>query len=144
MRRTNKPTRSTRITYLPPLEEAASTLHDEVEIQELRERTAAFALRIITLFRALPRNEEARVLGRQVLRSGTAVGANYREARRARSNAEFVAKMGDCLKELDETDYWLVLLADATVMPSHRFSEIIAETRELMAIFFTIIRAKSG
>ena len=144
MKRAQKRSQSTKVTYLPAFEVEASTLLDEVEVQGLKERTKAFALRIIGLFRALPRNEEARVLGRQVLRSGTSVGANYREARRARSNAEFVAKMGDCLKELDETDYWLELLADAKVMPSHRFGEMIAETRELMAIFFTIIRAKSG
>ena len=113
-------------------------------MQDLRARTKSYAIRIIALFRALPRSEEARVLGRQVLRSGTSVGANYREARRARSNAEFVAKMGDCLKVLDESDYWLELLADAKVMPARRFSEIIAETRELMAIFFTIIRSQSA
>jgi four helix bundle protein len=69
---------------------------------ELRERTKQFGLRIVRMFVALPKTDEARVLGRQVLRSGTSVGANYREAHRSRSKAEFIAKIGDCLKELDE------------------------------------------
>jgi four helix bundle protein len=133
-----------KVSYLPPAGTVTPIVQEGAELQDLRSRTKACALRVIKLFRALPRNEETRVLGRQLLRSGTAVGANYREARRARSDAEFVAKMGDCLKELYESDYWLELLADAKVMPSNRFSEIIAETRELMAIFFTIIRSKSG
>ena len=83
---------------------------------DLRERTKAFALRIIRMFVALPKTEEARVIGRQVLRSGTSVGANYREAHRSRSKSEFVSKIGDCLKELDETTYWLELLAILTTI----------------------------
>ncbi|MDR3406168.1 MAG: four helix bundle protein [Chthoniobacter sp.] len=67
------------------------------EGSDLRERTKVFALRVIKMFTALPKPEEARVLGRQVLRSGTSVGANYREAQRSRSKAEFIAKIGDCL-----------------------------------------------
>ena len=68
------------------------------EVSDLRERTKVFALRFLRMFAALPKTEEARVLGRQVLRSGTSVGANYREAQRGRSKAEFIAKIGDCLK----------------------------------------------
>jgi len=74
---------------------------------DLPERTKAFALRVIRMYTALPKTTEAQVLGKQVLRSGTSVGANYREANRARSRAEFTAKVGDCLKELDETAYWM-------------------------------------
>jgi four helix bundle protein len=76
---------------------------------DLVERTMEFALRIVRMFVSLPKSEEARVLGRQVLRSGTSVDANYREAQRDRPKAEFIAKIGDCLKELDETSYWLEL-----------------------------------
>ena len=73
--------------------------------KDLRERTTRFALRVIKMYSSLPRSTVAKVLGKQVLRSGTSVGANYREATRGRSRAEFIAKMGDCLKELDETIY---------------------------------------
>ena len=76
----------------------------------LRERTKEFALRIIRLFSALPKTVEARVLGKQLLRSGTSVGANYREAYRARSKSEFIAKCGDSLRELEESAYWLELV----------------------------------
>jgi len=76
--------------------------------KDLKERTKFFALRIIRMYSALPKSTEALVLGKQVLRSGTSVGANYREASQGRSKAEFVAKMGDCLKELEETTYWFV------------------------------------
>src|SRR4029079_5572855 len=78
---------------------------------DLALRTKTFALGIIRLFSALPKTTEAQVIGKQVLRSGTSVGANYREAYRGRSKAEFVSKCGDCLREIEETAYWLDLLA---------------------------------
>ncbi len=82
----------------------------EGERVDLRVRTRAFALRVIRLFSALPHRVEAEVIGKQVIRSGTSVGANFREAHRARSAAEFIAKLGDCLKELEEHptgwSYW--------------------------------------
>jgi len=78
----------------------------------LRDRTKQFALRIVEMFSVIPKTTEAQVLGKQVLRSGTSVGANYREAYRARSKAEFIAKCGDSLRELEETAYWLELLVD--------------------------------
>ena len=74
--------------------------------QDLKPRTKAFALRVIRLYSKLPKSD-SQVLGRQVLRSGTSVGANYREASRSRSKAEFISKTGDCLKEIEETEYWL-------------------------------------
>src|SRR5205814_6633749 len=87
--------------------------------QDLKSRTKAFALRIIRMYSKLPKNDAvAQVLGRQVLRSGTAVGANYREASRGRSKAEFTSKTGDCLKEIEETEYWLELLADSGCLPA--------------------------
>ena len=107
---------------------------------DLRERTKVFSLRIIKLFTSLPKTEEASVLGKQVLRSGTSVGANYREAQRARSKAEFIAKIGDCLKELDETDYWLELLVDSGIVPSAKLAPLRDECDQLLAIFTTISR----
>ena len=80
--------------------------------EDLRDRTKKFALRVVRLYSNLPKTTEAQVMGKQVLRSGTSVGANYREARRSRSNAEFIAKLGDCLKELDESSYWFELLEE--------------------------------
>ncbi len=109
------------------------------ESEPLGERTKAFALRIIRLYRALPKSTEAQVLGKQVLRSGTSIGANYREASRARSQIEFIAKMGDCLKELEETIYWLELLSDVEVLPPEKLAAICDESHQLTAIFTTII-----
>ena len=115
------------------------------EVPDLRNRTKAFALRIIKMFPALPKTEEARVLGRQVLRSGTSVGANYREAHRARSKAEFIAKIGDCLKELDETAYWLELLDESAIVSTAKLASLRDECNQLLAIFTTISKkAKSN
>lgn len=108
--------------------------------RDLRERTKAFALRVVKMFTALPKSAEAQVLGKQVLRSGTSVGANYREAYRARSRAEFSAKMGDCLRELEETAYWLELLADSTIVTPTRLESLRQENHELIAIFVTILK----
>jgi len=108
---------------------------------DLRVRTKQFALRVIRLFSALPRGPVADVIGKQLLRSGTSVGANFREAHRARSDAEFVCKVGDCLKELEETWYWLELLIDAELISAHRLAPLLDECNELMAIL-TIIAKK--
>ena len=80
------------------------------EFERLQERTRNFALRIIKLFRSLPKTDDARILGKQLLRSGTSIGANYRAAGRARFRAEFVAKLGIVLEEADETAFWLELM----------------------------------
>ena len=107
-------------------------------------RTKDFALRIIRVYSSLPKSSVAQVLGKQILRSGTSVGANYREANRARSKAEFIAKMGDSLKELDETCYWLELFLESGTVTPARLHDLSDECRQLMAIFITIIkRAKS-
>ena len=108
------------------------------ERQNLRERTKKLALRIIRLYTALPKSEAARVIGRQLLRSGTSVGANYREAYRARSDAEFVSKVGICLQELDETAYWLELLEEADIVPAQKLTLLQEEVNQLLAIFTTI------
>lgn len=104
---------------------------------DLSQRTKLFGLQIIKLFVALPKSEEARILGRQMLRSGTSVGANYREAKRSRSKAEFVAKLGDCLKELDETAYWLELLAESGIVAPAKLKSLQDETHQLLAILTT-------
>jgi four helix bundle protein len=112
---------------------------------DLRERTKAFALRIIRMFVALPKTEEARVIGRQVLRSGTSVGANYREAHRSRSKVEFIAKIGDCLKELDETAYWLELLTESAIVPAPKLAPLQDECHQLIAILTTVSeKTKAG
>lgn len=107
---------------------------------DLRERTKKFVLRVIRLFDALPRKTGAQVPGRQLLRSATSVGANYREAQRSRYKLEFAAKVGDCLKELDETAYWLELLVDSGLMPAAKLSALCDECDQLLAIFTTIAR----
>lgn len=108
--------------------------------RDLVGRTTEFALRVVRMFVALPKTEEARVLGKQALRSGTSVGANYREAQRARSKAEFVAKIGDCLKELDETAYWLELLVRGNIVPEAKLSALRDESNQLLAIFTAIAK----
>ena len=113
--------------------------------EDLRARTKEFALRIIRMFSALPKTTLAQVLGKQVLRSGTSVGANYREARRGRSRPEFISKIGDCLKELDETAYWLELMADSGVLGAQKLSALRKECEELLSILTTISRkTKAG
>ena len=110
------------------------------EPEGLRERTRAFSLRVIALFRALPREDVARTLGRQVLRSGTSPGAHYREASRARSTAEFISKMNGGLQELEETAYWFELLMQSETVPTQKLQPLYDETQELIAIFVACIR----
>jgi four helix bundle protein len=107
---------------------------------DLRDRTKSFALRIIRMFSALPKTTEAQVLGKQLLRSGTSIGANYREAFRARSKLEFIAKCGDSLREIEETAYWLELLVDAKIISADKLQPLRAECEELTAIFVTILK----
>lgn len=107
--------------------------------QDLRSRTTEFALRIIRLYSSLPKSTEAQVLGKQVLRSGTSVGAHYREGHRAKSDADIVNKFGSLLQELDETDFWLDLLVRAGIVPAVKVESLIKETNELLAIFTTIV-----
>ena len=113
--------------------------------KDLRPRTKQFARRIIRLYVALPKTDgAAQVLGKQMLRSGTSAGANYREADRARSKAEFIAKIGDCLKEADETLYWLGLLLEESFVPARRLQPLVNEANELVAIFTTIAKRARG
>jgi four helix bundle protein len=111
---------------------------------DLKDRTRDFALRIIRLYIALPKRSESQIIGKQVLRSGTAAGANYREGLRARSKSEYAAKLNIGLMELEETLYWLELMEQAGIVPASRLALIKAETCELTAIFVALIKmAKS-
>lgn len=97
-------------------------------------------MRIIRLYTALPKRSESQVIGKQVLRSGTAVGANYREGLRARSKSEYAAKLNIGLMELEETLYWLELLEQARIISAPRLAQLKAETSELSAIFVALIK----
>ncbi len=101
---------------------------------DLKIRTKQFALRIIQMYSALPKTDIGRVLGHQVLRSGTSVGAQYREGHRARSTAEFVSKIESAIQELDETKYWLELIVGAQLVKEARLAALQAEANELLAI----------
>ena len=106
----------------------------------LRDRTKSFALRVIRLYTSLPKTELARILGRQVVRSGTAPGAHCREAFRARSDAEIISKLETALQELDETTYWFELLVESGVVPSRKLEPLIAEANEIIAITVASVR----
>ena len=110
------------------------------KVEKMKARTKEFALRIIRLYSALPRKTEAQVLGKQVLRSGTSVGAQYREAARARSDAELISKLECCLQELDETQYWLELIHETGLFDKTRLEPLMKETDELISIFTTTVK----
>ena len=125
--------------------------NEEEEVKEgrrsngdLRLRTKQFALRVIALSTSLPGDLESQVMRRQVVRSGTSVGAQYREACRARSVAEFVSKMQSALQELDESGYWFELLVDSGRVPPPRLADLLGEADELTAIFVASIKTAGG
>ena len=107
--------------------------------EALKARTKVFALRILRLHRSLP-TEEARILGRQLLRSSTSIGANYRAACRGRSRAEFAAKLGIVLEEADETVFWLELIQEGNIFPAEKLRELVREANELVSIFVVSAR----
>jgi four helix bundle protein len=107
---------------------------------DLKSRTKSFALRIIKLYVALPKSVEAQVLGKQLLRSGTSVGAHYREAQRAKSSADFVSKIESALQELDETCYWLELIEESDIFAVERLKPLRTEAEELTKILVTIAK----
>lgn len=105
--------------------------------QDLRDRTNRFAVAVIRFCRTLPNNAEGWVIGKQLLKSGTSVAANYRAAQRGRSHAEFLAKIGIVVEEADETVFWLELLSTAGTVPNDAIEELRREAKELTAIFTT-------
>ncbi|MBI5944434.1 MAG: four helix bundle protein [Chloroflexi bacterium] len=106
---------------------------------DLRERTTSFALRIVRMYSTLPKSTAAQTLGKQVLRSGTSVGAQFRESQRAKSDADFINKLESCLQEADETAYWLELLVKSDIVPASKLESLRKETDEIIAILVTIV-----
>jgi len=102
--------------------------------EAMRERTKQFAIRIVTVVRSLPASREGSVVGNQLLRSGTAVAANYRAVCRSRSKAEFISKMSVVVEEADETVFWLELIGDTGILKKEQLSELLKEANELLAI----------
>ena len=111
-----------------------------MDSSEMKKRTKAFALRVIRLVEALPKNRVADVVVRQLLRCGTSVGANYRAACRARSQADFVAKLGIVEEEADESVYWMELLVEAGMVESAKLESLMKEADELLAITVASIK----
>ena len=107
---------------------------------DVKQRTKLLAIAIVRLFRSLPHSPDAQVPGRQLLRSGTSVAANYRAVCRARSRAEFISKMSIVLEETDETAFWLELLHETEVVHFARIRSLLAEANELAAIFGASLR----
>jgi len=112
--------------------------------EELRNRTRAFGLRIIRLTESLPRSRTADVIGRQVLRCGVSVGANYRAACRSRSSADFISKMGIVEEEVDEAQYWMELLIDAGLVKRKALRALLQEAEEILAITVASINTARG
>lgn len=107
-------------------------------MEDLSTRTKTFSLRIIKLFSSLPKTIEAQVIGKQLLRSGTSVGAQYHEGKRARSKAEFIAKIDGGLQELEESIYWMELLIESGIVGEKLLLDLLKEANELIAILVTI------
>src|ERR1044071_49567 len=105
-----------------------------MKYQNLQQRTKQFALQVIEFCEALPKDETSRILSRQLLRSGTSVGANYRAACRAKSKPAFISKMGDVLEEADESGYWIELLTQSGKVDSVSADPVLTEAKELVAI----------
>jgi four helix bundle protein len=110
---------------------------------EMVERTKRFALRIIRLGSKLPKNRAADIIGRQLLRSGTSIGANYREASRAATKKHFASMLTTALREADETLYWLELLSEGGLVRPQLLSEIIDECKQLVAILAASVKKAS-
>jgi four helix bundle protein len=109
-------------------------------VKDLTVRTRDYAVRIIRLYSGLPKSVVADTIGRQLLKAGTSVGAHYREATRARSDAEFVSKLEGGLQELEESRYWMELLRDANVLKWEALAELDREADELTAILVTLVK----
>ena len=103
--------------------------------EELRQRTKAFAVRVVKLYKSLPYRSDAQVLGKQLLRCGTSVAANYRAACRARSRAEWISKIGLVVEEADESLFWLEMLVDCEILQETKLADLLKEARELSALF---------
>ncbi len=103
-------------------------------IEEFKKRTKLFAIRIVKMYQALPKTGEAQVIGKQLLRAGTSVAANYRAVCRARTKAEFSAKIGIVVEEADEAIFWIELLSDCEIVKPEKLKELLHEANEILAI----------
>lgn len=117
---------------------------EETDSSNLSDRTFNFSRRVIHLYSALPKSTLAQVLGKQLLRSATSIGANYREAKYARSRPEFIAKIGDCMKETAESEYWLDLIIVEQIINPTRVSPLRTEAGQLAAIFTAILKSSKN
>src|ERR1051325_10474601 len=108
--------------------------------QELKNRSFQFGVRVLSAVEALPKTETARILGRQLLRAGTSVGANYRAAARARSQADFIAKLGVVEEECDESAYWMEMILAGKLLKPAKLHNLHAEANELLAITVASIK----
>jgi four helix bundle protein len=113
---------------------------EEIQKGDLRQRTKAFAMRALKLYSSLGNQTAEQVLGKQLLRSGTSVGAHYREAQRARSPAEFISKIEVALQELEESDYWIELLVEARFVKHQQVANLQEEIQELLAMLTASVR----
>jgi len=113
---------------------------DAMDQDAMKARTKAFALRVIKLTESLPTTRAGEVIGRQLLRSATSVGANYRASRRGKSRADFIHKLAIVEEEADESAYWLELLAESGIVPPVKLADLMRECDEITAIIVTSIR----
>jgi len=111
-----------------------------VDAEELKKRTKQFGLRVIKLTEALPSAKAANVIGNQLLRSGTSVGANYRSACRARSKPDFISKASIAIEEADESLYWMEMLVEAEIMPKEKLLALMKEANEIVAILTASVK----
>jgi four helix bundle protein len=112
----------------------------KMQKQDFAKRTMLFGLRVIRLVESLPKSQIAYVIGNQLLRSGTSVGANYRSALRGKSRADFIAKLGIVEEECDEALYWMQMLIEADIMKTSRLAELMNEANEIIAIVVSSIK----
>jgi four helix bundle protein len=108
---------------------------------EMVQRTKEFAIRVVKLYRSLPASKDAQIIGLQVFRSGTSVGANYRAACRGRSRPDFISKLGIALEEVDESLYWMELLIETKIISAERLQPLMSEANEITAILVTTIKS---
>jgi four helix bundle protein len=119
-------------------------MESEMDHDELKRRTKEFAKAVIALCRKLPDTPEARLIRGQLFRAGTSVAANYRSACRGRSKAEFIAKLGIVLEEVDESEYWLEIIHETRILRPEVVQPLLREAGELVAIFVSSIRTAKG
>jgi four helix bundle protein len=112
--------------------------------EEMKQRTMNFAIRVIHLTEVLPNSRIGDVIGRQLLKAGTSVGTNYRAACRAKSNADFIAKMGIVEEEADESDYWMEIIAKTKLVPLAQLTELMKEAQEILSICVASINTARG